>query len=170
MSHQRWLSFLIHGSLWTRKHYRSGLEVSVKSCTSPNTQIIKNHFESLWSIYKEKLTKITYRTDYDTGTDNAIYRKWLRNWKWLRCISEMITPAPEVSCFYSHVYLPTLYKVHERVTEVTKQIFLFIILRFYEVFHGYLLVSTFNIHPSIYPSICLYHSIHLYRSVDLLRF
>ena len=82
---------------------------------------------------------------------------------------EMITPAPEVSCFYSHVYLPTLYKVHERVTEVTKQIFLFIILRFYEVFHGYLLVSTFNIHPSIYPSICLYHSIHLYRSVDLFK-
>jgi len=74
---------------------------------------------------------------------------------------EMITPAPEVSCFYSHVYLPTLYKVHERVTEVTKQIFLFIILRFYEVFHGYLLVSTFK-HVSIYLYILPYIHLSVY--------
>ena len=122
------------------------------SCTSNNTQIINNHFESLWSIYKEKLTKITYRTDYDTGTDNAIYRKWLRNWKWLRCISEMITAAPEVSCFYSHVYLPTLYKVYETGDggdETDLFIYYFKILR-----------SVSWLYISINIKTCVYLSIH----------
>ena len=72
----------------------------------------------------------------------------------------MITPAPEVPSLYLHVYLPTLYKVHERVM---KQIFLFIILRFYEVFHVYLLVSTFK-HMS---SIRLYISVHVYIYINV---